>query len=227
MCTGMEIAGLVLGPLLSTGGALVQASEQEANNRRMAEARNERLRNTMTKNDRLAEQSRAEFDARQRQSTTESIEGDRAQKTAERSDTLEQAVQEAPKEAAGGSLSGSAPTVVKSELAKRMAAAMGQATDSAKAQAKLGGYGDTWLNQGFQDVTAGRNIGQNANFASGNLAILPHQQDIAEMRAYKPISPIGGLLQGFGSMLGSYGGGGMPKKSLTDPWAGMRGASYI
>ena len=227
MCTGMEIAGLLIGPALSSGGSMIQASEQEANNRRMAEARNERLRNTMTKNDRLAEQSRAEFDARQRQSTTESIEGDRAQKTAERSDTLEQAVQEAPKEAAGGSLSGSAPTVVKSELAKRMAAAMGQATDSAKAQAKLGGYGDTWLNQGFQDVTAGRNIGQNANFASGNLAILPHQQDIAEMRAYKPISPIGGLLQGFGSMLGSYGGGGMPKKSLTDPWAGMRGASYI
>jgi hypothetical protein len=217
MCTGMEIAGLLIGPALSSVGSMIQASEQEANNRRMAEARNERLRNTMTKNDRLAEQSRAEFDARQRQSTTESIEGDRAQKTAERSDTLEQAVQEAPKESAGVSLSGSAPTIVKSELAKRMAAAMGQATDSAKAQAKLGGYGDTWLNQGFQDVTAGRNIGQNANFASGNLAILPHQQDIAEMRAYKPISPIGGLLQGFGSVLGSYGGGGMPKKSYKSP----------
>lgn len=216
MCTGMEIAGLLIGPALSSVGSMIQASEQEANNRRMAEARNERLRNTMAQNDRLAEQSRAEFDARQRQSTTESIEGDRAQKTAERSDTLEQAVQEAPKESAGVSLSGSAPTVVKSELAKRMAAAMGQATDSAKAQAKLGGYGDTWLNQGFQDVTAGRNIGQNANFASGNLAILPYQQDIAEMRAYKPISPIGGLLQGFGSMLGSYGGG-MPKKSYKSP----------
>jgi hypothetical protein len=218
MCTGLEIAGMLAGPLLSTAGSFIQQSEQEANNRRMADARNEKLRVTMAKNDSLADQSRAEYNARQQKASADQIETDRQQKTAERSDTLEQAVQEAPKEAAGVSLSGSAPTVVKSELAKRMAAAMGQATESAKAQAKLGGYGDTWLDQGFQDVTAGRNIAQNANFASGNLSILPYQQDIAEMRAYKPISPIGGLLQGFGGMLSSYGGsGGVPKKSYKSP----------
>lgn len=227
MCTGIEIIGMLAGPALSAVGAGITASEQEKNMRAMAEARNEKMRATMLKNDELARQSRAEFDTRQQKSTTEQIEADRADKTQQRSDTLEQAVAEAPQESAGVSLSGSSPTVVKSEIAKRMATAMGQATDSAKAQAKLGGYGDTWLDQGFQDVTAGRNIGQNANFASGNLAILPYQQDIAETNAYKPVSPLGGLLQGFGGMLGSYGGGGMPKKSLTDPWAGMRGASYI
>lgn len=217
MCTGLEIASLVAGPLLSAGGAMIQAKEEQANQKRMAEARNEKLRGVMAKNDQLADESRAEFNARQQKATAESIEAERAAKTDERSQNLEAAVTEAPAAVENVSLSGSAPTVVKSELAKRMSTALGQATDSAKAQAKLGGYGDAWLGQGFQDVQAGRNIGQNANFAAGNLAILPYQQDIEETRAYRPISPLGGLLQGFGGMVSSYGGGGVPKKSYKSP----------
>lgn len=218
----MEIAALI-GTAASTVGGFITQQEQQANIQRQADARNERLNQTMLKNDALAKQSRAEFDARQQKATGDAIEQDRADKTAERTQALTDAVDSTPA-AADISLSGSAPTVVKSELAKRMATALGQATDSAKAQAKLGGYGDSWLGQGFQDVAAGRNIGQNANFAAGNMAILPYQQDIAEQHATKPISPIGGLLSGFGSMLSSYGGsGGVAKKSYT---AAIPKASY-
>lgn len=215
MCTGLEIAALV-GTAASTVGGMVTANEQQKNVEAQAKARNDRLNSTMLKNDALAKQSRAEFDARQKNATGDAIEQDRADKTQERTQDLTAAVDSTPA-AADISLSGSAPTVVKSELAKRMASALGQATDSAKAQAKLGGYGDAWLGQGLQDVNAGRNIGENANFASGNMAILPYQQDIAEQHATKPISPIGALLQGFGSIASSYGGGGggVAKKSYT------------
>jgi hypothetical protein len=213
----MELIGAIASAGLSAAGQMITANEAQANAERMAAARNEKLNVAMKKNDDLAAKSRAEFDARQQKATAESIEQDRADKTQAREDQLTQAVESSPA-SVEPSLSGSAPTVIKSDLAKRMAAAMGEAKDSAKAQAKLGGYGDAWLGQGFQDVQAGRNIGTNANFASGNMAILPYQQDIAEQRAYKPISPIGGLLSGFGSMLGSYSGGGaVPKRSYVSP----------
>jgi hypothetical protein len=217
----MELIGAIASAGLSAAGQMITANEARENAERMAAARNEKLSVAMKKNDDLAAKSRAEFDARQKNATADAIEQDRADKTQQREEQLTQAVDAAPG-SVEPSLSGSAPTVIKSDLAKRMAAAMGDAKESAKAQAKLGGYGDAWLGQGFQDVQAGRNIGTNANFASGNMAILPYQQDIAEQRAYKPISPIGGLLSGFGSMLGSYSGGGaVPKRTYASPatWA--------
>lgn len=217
MCTGVELLTALASAGLGTAGQMITSSEQQANAKRQAEARNEKLNVAMQKNDQLAKESRAAFDARQQNATADNIEQDRADKTQQREDQLTQAVDSTPA-SPQVSLSGSAPTVIKSDLAKRMATAMGDAKDSAKAQAKLGGYGDAWLGQGFQDVQAGRDIGTNANFASGNMAILPYQQDIAEQHAYKPISPIGGLLSGFGSMLGSYGGGGaVPKKTYVSP----------
>lgn len=224
MCTGMEIAALV-GSGMSAVGGMIQQKEAEKNAQRMAEARNERMRSTLTKNDALAKQSRDTFNERAQKINKDQMEQSQDEATQNRQQDLEAAVDNTPSPVDSVSISGSAPTVVKSELAKRMGAAMSQSKQAAQRLGKLGGYGDTWLDQGFKDVEAGRSIAGDANFASGNMAILPYQQDIAEMRASKPISPIGGLLQGFGSMLGSYGGG-MPKKPMTDPWAGMRGG-YI
>ena len=186
----------------------------------MAEARNERLNNTLMKNDALAKQSRDTFNERAQKITQDQMQQTQQEATDTRQQDLEAAVAETPSPAEDVALSGSAPKVVQSELAKRMGEALDKSKDQAKKLGKLGGYGDSWLEQGFNDVNAGRNIAQDANFASGNMAIMPYQQDIAEMRASKPISPIGGLLQGFGSMMGSYAGGGgsVPKKSYTSSY---------
>jgi preprotein translocase subunit SecD len=220
MCTGLEIAAL-LGSGLSAAGGFVQQQEMAKNQQRMAEARNNELKRTLVKNDALAKQSRDTFNQRQQDASAERIEQERADKTDQRTQVLEQAVDTAPPAVTSVSLSGSAPQVVQSEMAKRIGSALADGKQQAQAQAKLGGYGDSWLSQGFQDVEAGRGIAQDANFAAGNMALLPYQQDIAEMRAHKPISPIGGLLQGFGSMLGSYGGGGgVPKRTYSSPAAG-------
>lgn len=230
MCTGLEIASLIAGPALSAVGGIIQQNEAQANAERQAEARNEKLRLTMAKNDDLAKQSRELFDARKKQIAPDQTKADEAKAKADRQAELANAVDTAPAPTAGNaSISGSAPTVVKSELAKRVSSALDQAREDAKNQGTLSGYGDVWLNQGLADTAVGRDLGKNANFASGNLAILPYEQDIAEQRAYKPVSPIGGILQGLGSALGTYGGGGLPTKTFTtDPWAGMRTVgSYI
>jgi hypothetical protein len=77
---------------------------------------------------------------------------------------------------------------------------------------------------GFKDLQANRNISMAANFAAGNSALLPHQQDIAETRAYRPISPIGGILSGIGGVMGGMGGGGGMARAQprVDPWRGLR-----
>lgn len=229
MCTGFELAAIA-GAGLSTVGSVVGMSEQNANMRRAADARNNELNRTLLKNDSLADQSRDEFAKRQQGATNEAIEKDRQDATDQRTSDLTQAVDSAPQDAVQGeSISGSAPTVVKSDLAKRMSEALGKSKDQAQKLGALGGYGDSWLNQGLADQETGRNLQVNANRAAGNMSILPAMQDIAETRSQKPISPFGAILQGAGSMLGSYGGshggGGVPKKSITtDPWAGMRRA---
>lgn len=218
MCTGLELIGLIAGPVISGVGAAIQQRQMEANQRRMAEARNQELRRVLSKNDELAQRSREVFEARRR--ATEGQELDKAEQEAKekRSQELETAAEQTPAPVADVPLAGSTPQVVQSDMAKRFQNAINQSKDQANKLGILSGYGDMWVNQGFADMQAGRDIGTYSNFASGNMALLPYQQDIAEMRAYKPISPIGGILQGVGGMLSSYGGGGgLPKRSYTSP----------
>jgi len=220
MCTGAEIIGLI-GAGASAAGGLVQSNEAQKNAERQAEARNNELKRTLLKNDSLAQDSRSAFNDRVQNSQADDMAVQQKEATDNRQQTLDAAVESAPPTATQVALSGDAPTVVKSDLASRMKTAMDAGKKQAQSLGKLGGYGDSWLNQGFKDLEAGRSIAQDANFAAGNSAILPYQQDIAEQRATKPISPLGGLLQGFGSMASSYGGSKagapVPKKSYTSP----------
>lgn len=219
MCTGIELLGMIAGPVISGVGAAIQQREMMKNQQRMAEARNNELRRTLAKNDQLAERSREVFEARRR--ATEGQELDKAEQEAKekRSQELEAAAEQTPAPAADVPLAGSTPQVVQSDMAKRFQNAINQSKDQASRLGVLGGYGDMWLNQGFADMQAGRDLGTYSNFAAGNMALLPYQQDIAETRAYRPISPIGGILQGVGGMIGSYAGseGGTPKRRYTSP----------
>lgn len=226
MCTGME---LLLGASLAAGtaGQLINQRQEQQNLARMSKARNDELRRTTIKNDKLADQSRDAFDQRKQQASAESMDADQAKAVDTRQSTMEAAIDSAP--AAEPTLAGSAPAVIKSELAKRLADTISSGKDQAARTAKLGGFGDSWLSQGFKDVEAGRQIDQDANFQRGNLGILPHLQDVAEMRAYKPISPIGTLLQGLGAFGSSMAGAkaGVPAwQPKSGSWAAAN-AGYI
>lgn len=221
MCTGLEVLGAlggIAGSAMSAIGAAQQQREAEANAQRQADARNEVLRQTMAKNDALAQQSREDFATRKQQITADAMNADQAKEQANRENQADQAIQDAPLPVNAIPLTGDQPEIVKSDLAKRMGTALQSSKDLAAKKAALASVGDMWLNQGFQNADIGRQLQEKANFQQGNLAILPFQQDIAEQRAYKPISSAGALLGGFGNMLSSYsgslGGGASPKTSL-------------
>jgi hypothetical protein len=219
MCTGLEIAALasVAGSALAAGGGIMQANEASENQARIADARNRELQATLQRTKKLSKESRDIYKTREQQIEPEKAAQNQADATADRTATLEGAIPEsAPEEVP---LSGSAPTVVKSEIAKKMLAATGEAKEQARALGKVGGYGDNWFQQGLYTNDADRRLGIPQNFISQEMALLPQYQDYAEYSAYKPSSGFGEIMQGAGNLIASAGGayGGRKAPSATGP----------
>lgn len=198
---------MAIGAITSGIGAGIKNGQAARQQLAIVQARNNELRQTMTANRQLAEESRGMFDNR-----VDSMTGDAGAAAEQKSMDDRQALMDRAVEAPApdaASVAGSAPSVVKSELAKKMLEAFTSARDEAGAAGRLGGHGDFWFNQGTENAATGRNLGVNLNLASGNLGLLPHLQDLAEVQATKPIGPLGDILMGIGSAVGSAGGSGM------------------
>ncbi len=196
----------IVGALLGAVGSMITSNEQQKNAERQAAARNQKMELTLSRNDPIADQSRKALDARLAKSTPDAVTADQTAEQNKRTAQVEQAVTPVAQSTDNAPLTGSAPAVVQSALAKKMQDVFAQGKARAQAAGALGSYGDSWLNQGFANADVNRQQSIDNNFLQGNLQILPAQQDIAETRAYKPISPIGGILSGLGSMFGGMGG---------------------
>lgn len=228
MCFGLEATWLA--PVLASGmgvaGQMIQQNEMQEQAEAQAEARNEELRRTLLKNDALAQEGRDTFAQRLAEGSKDSVDAQRDKAGKTRETDLKEAVEATQdmKGQEGAAISGSAPDIVGSDLAARMKDVLKEGKEQAKSLSKLGSYGDSWLDQGFIDTQAGRDIGVTTNKAAGNSAILPYAQDFAEYKATEPISPLGSLLSGFGSMYGSYAGSQVnptvPRKTYTTPFIG-------
>lgn len=223
MC--LSLLAALGGGALSAGGAMISNRAGERQAADIAKARNDELRKTMVKNDAIAMQTRDRFGDRAAGYNDTNFQQSADAAVGARTAPLEAAVTE-PSIAAP--ISGSAPEVVRSELARVMSDTMAKGKAQAKALGKVGSYGDTWFNQGVENTSAGRDIGVMNDQAQGNLGILPYLQDFAEISATKPISPLGGIMSGIGNMIGSFSGGraptgGMPKRPVVMPsWGGPR-----
>lgn len=228
MCTGLELA-LIAGTALSAGGSLLGQQQASAQAQAIADARNRVLQQTLAKNDKIAEQSRELFNQRRDEIQPDQVQQNQAKETQERTDAGEAAVR-APS-AGEVPLSGSAPSVVSQAFEKRMGSAVDKGKAEAQSLGKLGGYGDFWFGEGLGNAAAGRDMGVNQNYASGNLALMPILQDYAEIGATKAPNPIPAIMQAAGSALGAYAGGGagsgflggkaipMPRARPADAWA--------
>lgn len=232
MCTGLEIAALLGSAALSAGGSYLQQRSANQQAQAAADARNQELARTLAKNREIAKQNQQQLHDRIAKSSETAVPEQQQQNEDTRNATLEAAVQPiTPSTGGDAPISGSAPGIVKSELAKRLQVALDQGLSQAKSLGKLGAYGDTWFDQGVQTEGLNRNLGVNNNLAAGNMAILPYMQDFAEQKAIaaNPVSPLGGIMSGIGGVLGGLGGKGTGKvytSSLggaTDPWLGLRG----
>lgn len=97
---------------------------------------------------------------------------------------------------------------VAGDLAKRMLAVHDGAVSRAGLNAKVGGYGDTWLTNNLNTNAADRNIGVTNNYAEGTKSILPALQDDASAAVYKPPSIWSTILGGASSIAAGKAGAG-------------------
>ena len=224
MCTGLEIPLIMaaVGAATSAGGSYLSNQSAQQNAQKVAAARNSQMQATLAATNKIADESRSTFTNRMADVTPTALPAEQAALTDQRTAGLTNAVTTATP--ADIPLSGSAPAVVKSEVAQKMSDATNVALDQAKSLGTLGGYGDLQFNQGVANTEASNKIGMLRNLQQGRLSLLPAQQDLAGDAAYRPTSPIGGIMQGAGNALGSAAGAGYftpAASNLTDPasWA--------
>lgn len=206
MCLGPEILlPMVIGTALSAGGKMIQQGEEQKQAEDRAAARNAVLADTLFRNDQIAQGTRDTFTANQRNFDPSAVAQRQADAEAKRAATGE-SVLAVPGEAVP--TSADAPDIVKRETAKRVNEAIDKVRGEVRAKAKLGAFGDQWFRAGLGTDQASRDVAMQSGFAGQNLALMPHLQDFAELRSYKPISPIGGIMMGVGNALGGAAGSG-------------------
>jgi hypothetical protein len=220
MCTGLEIAAIasVLGSAAAAGGTYMSQQEASQNAQRAADARNRELQATLARTKKLGEESRNIYKQREQEIAPEAAQQSHEDATASRTATLEGAIPDSAPEAVP--LSGSAPTVVKSEIAQKLLDATGEAKTQARALGKIGGYGDMWFNEGLSSNNADRRLSVPQNFIQNEMALLPFSQDFAEYGAYRPSSGVGEIMAGVGNVVASAGGAYGGKVAGKAPVAG-------
>lgn len=114
-------------------------------------------------------------------------------------------------------ISPNAPASVRTSLAKTMGVAYDNAVKRAQAMGKLGGYGDTWLTNQLANRDAANRIALTNVDAAGRKALVQPEQQLAI--AGTGNSPLGSILEGGGSLLGSMSGvkGGSPSNINNMP----------
>lgn len=221
----LSLALIAAGTAASTGGALYANNEANNNAEAQAQARMQELQKYQQKN--------AQYQKQAQDLLSNSIKGfdqpAQEQKLgnaqAERTQTISQALDKNATATTDVPISGNAPQVVGDEIAKRAAAADSANQGAAAALGRLGGYGDAMFGNQNDLLNSGRNMDIINNFAKSDLEMLPYYQDFAQLRAYKPSSGIGQLLQGLGSVATAAGGSGkfanmfssMPSMGFADP----------
>lgn len=204
------LATILLGSAISGIGAAIKNRQANANAQRVVNARNQVLADTMAQNRPLAEASRTAFDTRMGGGFSAT---DEAASGAFRNGLMARAA-EGP---ADMPTFGNAPEGVKASLAGAMTRALDAGRTEAEAAARIATPGDMLFDQGARNTALARDLGINANFAGGNLALLPHLQDLAEVGATRPTGPFGDILMGVGNMIGGYGGTRSARAPATAP----------
>ena len=202
MCDPVS-AGIAIGStVLSAGGSMLNQSEQDANTKRAkqaarskAEAEHIRQQQFQSQADQtfadaLAKQG-ADPQNQQLAKDVATRQGDAA--TAINSDT------------AYNPPAQSAPTVVNSEIGRKIADSIARAKTWAGNKGKLDAWSDLGTNNAIDLSNTGANLGTINNLSRGSIARLQTEQEVAARNAQKPLSGFGSALQAGGAALGLAG----------------------
>lgn len=207
---------------LKVAGGLLGRREADKNAEAVANARNSALMSYLKRQGDLADEARGYFTTRM----ADYAPGVQDKALATAQDSRSAALTgnlTAPSDGSEIAVSRSAPPIVRGEIAKRMLDAFNTSTERAKAMGKLGGYGDTWLNNTFGLADTSRRIGTVNNFSQAEAAMLGNQLDLAEAAAPRSSSIWPGILSAGGDLLAlgaGFFGGGAP--DLSKPLPGSR-----
>lgn len=111
-------------------------------------------------------------------------------------------------------ISGSAPEVVKTSIAKQMADAMGRGKEDIRNRARLEALmKDTWLGNDLSTMRGGRDIGMVSNFAGESSRLNQFERDAFAQDAFNkkmsgPLGIFGDVLSTAGQGVGLYGASG-------------------
>ena len=202
---GLETSTLIaLGSAAASGvGSMINMSEMRADQEARAAARMQALREHQARQKTFQDENRKTYEERAQDYTPEN-QGKVLQNAQDaRTEDITQGVKGPTTDVA---LTGSAPSVVEGELAKRMLTAFNKSTDQAKALGKLGGYGDQWFTNNMGLLDSGRKIDTVNSFSRQEAALLPGYQDLAEAGAARAPSGIGTIMSGLGQIGGYYAG---------------------
>lgn len=203
----VTMALMAAGTAMTAGGGMISSNEAQDNANGIAAARNSVLMDTIRRQNGFMKQSGEILDNRMQDFTKPAQKEALNTAQTERGTANANNITASPAPATGiPGISGSAPTIVKGEIAKRMLDSFKGATDNAKRLGKLGGYGDTWGGNTIGVADAGRRIGTFNNFSQGENAILPSMQDYAQIQATQKPSIWGPLLTAGGQMLAGVAG---------------------
>jgi hypothetical protein len=193
----------------SVGGGMIENNEAQRNMNAQADARNQVLDAFLKKQSGYQDQNTATFN---KQADTMTADENAKSQTAavdNRNQAIDRATGGQPASAEAIPLSGSAPSIVKQEIAKRVGDAFAAATDNVKKQAKAASYGDVFQKNNIGIQQAGNDIGTTNTFARDDAALLPARQDLAATAAYKAPSGWGTVLKGLGTVGSLAAGSGM------------------
>ncbi len=214
MCTGAEIALALGSTALSGVGSMMQQNEAAKNAARIQNARNAELDALRTRNKKLSDEATGIFDERMSRQAPDAQQNTQEQVAQQRVSELVGAAESAPQVDMG--LSGSAPDIVRSEFAKRIADSVGKAKKDAESLGKLGAFSQMQFDNALDNQRTANRISVPVGFAQSNTQMLPYLQNEAELNATKPSSGIGQILQGAGTAGGFLAGSGklgtMPQK---------------
>jgi len=203
MCDPLTIAGLTL----SAAGTMYGQHQQAKNAKRVAGAVNDVTADNFARQDVLGNEARTQFgDVLAKFDPSKQADNETRAQT-KREGLSDAAIAQVNPYAP---TSGSAPSIVKNEVARKVA----EAGDSARAQgargAKISSFGDVLFGMGRNLDESRSRIGETGGFARGTAALLPIERSSAAANAFKAPGPLGDLLKlgGLGATLYGVGGGG-------------------
>ncbi len=230
MCDPLSAAGAVL----SLAGTMVDSRAQQANQRRAIEARNSATAAEMARQDALKSEAAGYFDRAMKpmeQNVAEQQNRATTKRSARAADAITESKTYAPP-------TGNAPSVVKTEFARRSNDATKKALADSGRRADLEGFGDVMLGDAINRGRTRSSLGVTSDFAGRSASLLPMEIAAAERNAYKAPSGIGSLLRiggmgaglagalGAGPSFGDLLGGGPPMQSLEGGFYNAKTGMY-